>query len=297
MQGIFQDFFIWLLKFLAVSVGLLTAARCWTLHRRKQLQAAIAKDSSGNPTQTACPQNPISEATDSPNWHRDRVMARMALVLTVCLAILGSAWLWLDGSRPWQPCLIWASAAFLTVGFCAYWLRRAKRRSLAIREIRQLSDLLDLAALRFSASQELELAFGTTERNSPLSEVERHLSRLSPSLHAQFIRLRNQPKLRADDLRSLADGVHRELEQRALNQAARVSRWGKYPLLAGLVPVMSLLLASPFTEWALDRITGKPALTRQSPANSKNSRGDEEPRTKSAETSQDSEPAKRKSVV
>ncbi len=36
MQDIFQDFVLWLLKFLAVSTGLLTAARIWTLrHRRK----------------------------------------------------------------------------------------------------------------------------------------------------------------------------------------------------------------------------------------------------------------------
>jgi hypothetical protein len=48
LQDIFQDFSLWLLKFLAVALGLLTLATLWT-HRQRQKQQRKRIDADQKP--------------------------------------------------------------------------------------------------------------------------------------------------------------------------------------------------------------------------------------------------------
>jgi hypothetical protein len=121
-------------------------------------------------------------------------------------------------------------------------------------EIRRLADDLELAALRLSPKSDLETALQTN-----VDQLESALSRVSIGLATQFRELAERTTIDAQALRTLADGVHQELSMQAAGQVRRVSKWGKYPLLAGALPAVCLLLVAPLTEWALDQITKTPA--------------------------------------
>ena len=264
MQEIIQDFLIWLLKFLAVSVGLLTAARIWTLKRRKKLLA----EADMNLPQSA-PGSP------NPAWHRDAVLARMTLVLMFSVSALCLARLSLDGTGDWQPWAVWGAGTILAGGFGFLWLQQAKQGPLELRAIRRLADLFELAALRVSQDMDLESALNSTLEyhnrhypgdddfplagegaNKSLDGIEQLFGRISSKLKSRFQAIRKQASCTAGDLDRLSNDVQRALERRALGQAARVSSWAKFPLLASLVPVICLMLVTPFSEWALDHLTG-----------------------------------------
>jgi hypothetical protein len=248
LQGIFQDFLIWLLKFLAVSAGLLTAARIWTLHRRKKQASSDA----GTPPS---PPKPRQTSGESIPWWEDAAMARMSRSLLVCVVAAGAGF-WLFHS-PERTRGAWAGsvAGVLAIaGLCTLWLRHAQRRRIGLMEIRRLADDLELAALRLSPKSDLETALQTN-----VDQLESALSRVSIGLATQFRELAERTTIDAQALRTLADGVHQELSMQAAGQVRRVSKWGKYPLLAGALPAVCLLLVAPLTEWALDQITKTPA--------------------------------------
>ncbi len=267
MQDIFHDFSVWLVQFLAVSAGVLAAARMWTVHRRRRLGSQAA--SNDPPAKTSSP----LESPALP-WNRDPALIRLARVLLPLLAGF-TCFAWGIISPPVSP-WFWGGcglAVLITLACCMLWLRAAQNQSLDLAEIRQLGNDFELAALFVAETGDLAAAFQlAAERGSQrpptwlagekeiLPSLGQVLSRISASLQNQFEELTGRADISVDDLRSFADAIHLALSRRAFQQAERVSRWGKYPVLLGTLPVVCLVLVAPLTEWVLDQMTAPVAV-------------------------------------
>lgn len=236
MQDVLQDFLVWLMQFLAVAAGLLAAARAWTVYRNKQRQFSDSKNSKlSKPHENSLP------------WTSDSVLARlMRVVVVLAVAVIGGCFLFISRVSSWIPWATWGGAIVLTWGLSTFWVVWSSRRRMELGELRRFANLLELAALPHSGSEK------------PPSEIlwflsERDCKRLPETLQPKFAP--SETKIDPAVLRSLADAVHQEVAHQALDQARRVSQWGKYPLLIGVVPLLCFLLVAPLTEWTLDRIT------------------------------------------